>query len=103
MGGIFCGGIKIDAGMDWYSESKDLDERQPFIGNVLGQFFDVAVMQCRRHKLKHGILRQDPYYDNFEWNEIMDYNQGLKGMQWSMKHFVAPCYGFGDNLKGYLK
>merc|ERR1712154_28411 len=32
-----------------------------------------------------------------------DYNQGLKGMQWSMKHFVAPCYGFGDNLKGYLK
>eukprot|EP01083_Nonionella_stella_P134004 407635_1 len=55
--GIFCGGIKIDAGGDFNIVIQDLDKRQPFIGNVLGQFFDVAAMKCRKHKLKYGILK----------------------------------------------
>ena len=100
--GIFCGGVKIDAGMDFNVECSDLDERQPFIANVLGQFFDVHVTKCRKHKEKMGILEKDQYYKLLKWKEIDGFDGGLKGMGWSMCKFVSPCYGFNDDIDGYL-
>eukprot|EP01084_Bolivina_argentea_P033301 61616_1 len=103
---MFCGGVKIDAGMEYASECCDLDQRQPFIANILGQFFEVAMMRCRENKLKHNILQEDPHYDKYNWDTILNYryyNEGLKGLQWCMRHFVSPCYGFGTDLHGYLE
>ena len=100
--GIFCGGIKIDSGMDYNVECKDLDHRQPLIANVLGQFFDVAMTKCKKHKEKYGILYEDEYYNKINWDKINSFNDGLKSMAWSMQHFVSPCYGFDHDLDGYL-
>ena len=68
---MFCGGIKIDAGMNYNVECFDLDERQPLIANVLGQLFDVPVTKCRKHKEKQGILEKDEYYKLLKCN-ILD-------------------------------
>eukprot|EP01084_Bolivina_argentea_P093161 167572_1 len=104
--GIFCGGIKIDAGIDFGIECKDMDIRQPFIAHIIGQFFDINVLKCKENKLKYNILKKDKYFNNIKWNEILNYdsyNNGLKSLEWSLKYFVCPCYGFNNNLKEYLK
>ena len=100
--GMFCGGIKIDAGMNFVTECDDMDERQPFIANVLGQFFDVHMIKCRKHKEREGIAEKDKYYKLYKWKEIDGFNEGLKGLKSSMRDFGSRCYGFGDDVDGYL-
>eukprot|EP01083_Nonionella_stella_P055339 145994_1 len=102
--GIFCGGMKIDTGMDYKIECKDLDQRHPFLGHALGRMFVDAMTKCKQHKLKHDILDSDEYYDEGQWDRIEEeLKQGQRhGLLWSIKRFVCPSYGFGDDVDRYL-